>query len=783
LTAGNILDTVSLNGTATTNFDPVTGLVRIKPSGADIAVTHTTKSGSTFNSYQRAGIATTVLTLTTTNQNYVLPVVLQANDRLEVQHDFAGSTTEQCSLEFRVVPGTTQRDFPWDSGLAVHATFPATLTNTIQLRASAATSTPRITRIAVYRDAANALVVPAAHIILVPRAIGGSIANTGYDDIEIPYQIPLAPGDVLDTVTLNGVATTAFTANTGIVRIKPNGADIVVAHTTKKGGTYRSLQLLGEHRPAAAVDIEGANLVATGLNMQTASELRIICQHSSTGDFQSSGSVNPTYSTFSLDLRQLRGAANGYGWMATESGYCQVRIMDFAKGDLRFEDQNQGFQYVAAQVWDEAVNGFSIPLGTNIGTTYNVRVNGGTNGAFSGFEGIGPQSFFITGMTADQEVDAFPTIAGVTLMDRQKGMFSVDRASGGGDVDITGVTFRTMGVATEYNGTFSDQAGNAGHQFTQEFMSGNGITTSNNIDFTLRGGWYRVETGVTRHQGANAWRNTGLKVDGSAIETMYSGHDGGNWEGSGPIVRYVDATLASRVIQVYRVGSSNNGNANGYLNIKQVSRFVIPEGVQARTALVLTCNAGAVQLNGGANATVYAGTSQRIMVAVPAGQVLSTVATSGGCTATISDGRTGAVEVAVPLSTTGAQTLTVTFSTPSAARVITQANSAVAVAIGTIQVRMAPSGGNRSFQVTTNTGGNITYVYQSLASDGGAGIGVQSGTLTPGNWTYFSNRNFGGAGTYQNVSFNDQTNNRKYELRLEVGASYANNSYSLSEVL
>jgi hypothetical protein len=313
-------------------------------------------------------------------------------------------------------------------------------------------------------------------------------------------------------------------------------------------------------------------------------------------------------------------------------------------------------------------------------------------------------------------------------------------------------------------------------------MSGNGITTSNNIDFTLRGAWYEVEFAITRHQGNATWRNNGIKVDGSAADTFYSGNDSGNWSGGSSTKILVNATLASRVVQAYRVNAANNGN--GYLHIKQTSMFVIPEGVEARTALVLTCNGGAVQLNGGANATLYAGTSQRIMVAVPAGQVLSTVATTGGCTATISDGTTGSVEVAAPLGTTGAQTLTVTFVTPGAARVLTQANAGVAIAIGSIQVRM-PSAGNRSFQVTSNTGSNITVRYQNVWNGGGGGIGIQSATLVPGTWTYFnSGFNFTSAGSNQHVLINDQTNgNRWYSLVMEVGASFNNNSFALHEVL
>jgi hypothetical protein len=68
----------------------------------------------------------------------------------------------------------------------------------------------------------------------------------------------------------------------------------------------------------------------------------------------------------------LRGAANGYGWLPLDGGYVQMRVMDFTKGDLRWEDQTQGAQFIAASVWAEAINKVYTPTGTVFAATRTI---------------------------------------------------------------------------------------------------------------------------------------------------------------------------------------------------------------------------------------------------------------------------------------------------------------------------------------------------------------------------------------------------------------------------
>jgi hypothetical protein len=216
-----------------------------------------------------------------------------------------------------------------------------------------------------WANAANGYVTPSGSTILKPRNITGDITGVGYDNVALAYAYDLPPGRRLATVVATGGAIVSI-ANplAGIVNVTPKGANTAITVTTEVANTFTGLQQLGEYRVTTAVDIESGNLIATGLNMSLADKLHITLQHSSTGAFQSSGTVYPTYSDFVIDLAQLRGAANGYAWLPLEGGYVQMRVMNFANGDLRWEDQTQGAQFIAASVWAEAANGYYMPAGT-----------------------------------------------------------------------------------------------------------------------------------------------------------------------------------------------------------------------------------------------------------------------------------------------------------------------------------------------------------------------------------------------------------------------------------
>lgn len=302
---------------------------------------------------------------------------------------------------------------------------------------------------------------------------------------------------------------------------------------------------------------------------------------------------------------------------------------------------------LGVKVWRDAANGFVVPTGTTVATPYTITVNGGTNGTFTGYEGIGPEAFFLTGMGVDQEVDAFPTVAGVTLRNRQEGMFSVDRAAGGGNLALTGITFRPMNPNSVYFGTWNNQAGdsaatNGGHTCTRQLLRGTGITTANDSTFTLSGGVYRVRFGVGRHFGPNTWRNTILFVDGQQADSVYSGHDGSNWEGTGQVEWVVDATTANRSIQVQRGSSVGNGNCSGFLSIERVRPAVVPDGTVLFTARSITGTG--ITTTVGRDSTV----STIPITGIAAGSEISAPVATGGATVLLVDsGRGGTAYVDV----------------------------------------------------------------------------------------------------------------------------------------
>jgi hypothetical protein len=236
-----------------------------------------------------------------------------------------------------------------------------------------------------------------------------------------------------------------------------------------------------------------------------------------------------------------------------------------------------------------------------------------------------------------------------------------------------------------------------------------------------------------------------------------------------------------------KVKLSTTGSGNQYLRRIRVWRdaangFVVPTGTEVRTACDVTCNAGAVNVNGGPSARAYAGTSMRISIALPTGQRLDTVTASNGGVVAIADLFTGTIELAVPQGTTGAIALTATFTNivPRVGRSITTADGGVIVPCGTIEVRL-PASGNRSIQMRSVLG-TLACRAATTWADGGNTANIVTSLTTA--WTYANSTwNFTTAGQWQDVLFIDQTNNRTYRIKMTIGASYNANQFWIEEML
>jgi hypothetical protein len=373
---GTMLATVAPVNRATI-ANATAGIINVTPSGADVAVTWTTAPNRTYTGLQRLGVDTSInfvsdnASITTdldfTNADWAVVRVNESKDRKStfwLRLDPAAAT-EQHALwmydtwygELNIIDKAAGTVSFYDGNVSL-----------------------KVDLIETWSNAANGFVTPTGNTVLTRRTISGAISGVGYDGVTLAYSYALPTGQRIASVTATGGATAENTnPSAGVVTITPNGADTAITITTEPNRTYTGLQRLGEYR-VAPVDIEGGTLTATGLNLTLADKLQVTLQHGDAGSFQSSGTVNPTYSDFVIDLVQLRGTANGYAHLPLESGYIQMRVMNFATGDIRWEDQSQKAQFVAASAWVEAANGYFVPEGTVLATprTITATLDGAT---------------------------------------------------------------------------------------------------------------------------------------------------------------------------------------------------------------------------------------------------------------------------------------------------------------------------------------------------------------------------------------------------------------------
>jgi hypothetical protein len=152
------------------------------------------------------------------------------------------------------------------------------------------------------------------------------------------------------------------------------------------------------------------------------------------------------------------------------------------------------------------------------------------------------------------------------------------------------------------------------------------------------------------------------------------------------------------------------------------------------------------------------------------------VGTGAGAVSRLGVGTDGQVPVADSASATG-----IKWATPaaggSASGVVSQANGGIDVALGDLKFRLAASG-NRSLQVSTASG-TATLKIQNLWSGGASpatGLVTINATTTP---AYINSTwNFTSAGVDQDVTILHVETGKIYRMRMEVGASYNNNTFA-----
>jgi hypothetical protein len=315
-----------------------------------------------------------------------------------------------------------------------------------------------------------------------------------------------------------------------------------------------------------------------------------------------------------------------------------------------------------------------------------------------------------------------------------------------------------------------------------EITQVNGLTSINANDTYSRNPWayikeidrivFSAPTGTTLFT-PRAITGTGITTAQGRDNTVSTVRITGIAAGSEIIAGNVSAS-GGATVNVVDSGRSGAATINVVPNGADTT-ITYTQTIWRRTATA-TLNGSASTVNGAANALVDATKSFAFWLSLPAGHRLSTVptVTNGTILSWSADGYG-------EINPTNAGDITITATSVAIAplvRVLTQVNAGVGVDIGTIKVMM-PTSGNRSWQIASTTGANLSLRIQNLWSDGGAGAGVVTLTATPNTWTYVnSSWNFGTAGNHQTMLINDQTSGRWFYVTCEVGASYNNNCIS-----
>jgi hypothetical protein len=221
---------------------------------------------ATYTGLQRVGSSTTVLAVTATNQNYVLPVVPLEGDLLEVDYGFNNNTTERSQFWIKVTAGTTQQFVAWpDVNLVSRFVFPATLTNTIQIRATTGNSSPRVLGIRMWRDAANGYVVPTATVVRQPVTVtanAGAVnvnagaSAQGYAGTAMRATVTVPVGQFLSAVAAsNGGIASISDGRSGAVELSiPTGTTGAV-DLTCTFATYGGPRVLAQANAGVAVTL------------------------------------------------------------------------------------------------------------------------------------------------------------------------------------------------------------------------------------------------------------------------------------------------------------------------------------------------------------------------------------------------------------------------------------------------------------------------------------------------------------------------------------------------
>jgi len=746
LSAGLVLDTVSLNGTATTNFDANTGIVRIKPNGGDVAVTHTTKAGATYSGLQMVGESNHNNTvINTTGVSFTLAATLLDGDLLEIVENYNNAALENHIHWPRATAGQTFTMYQYPAtGNSCTVIFPSTLDNKVTIKGG---TNQYIRTIRIWRNSANGYCLPTATTLFTPRNITGTgiaVNTVGRDNTVSTIRITglTAGSEILaGNISASGGATIEVVDSgrngAATVDVIPNGAATVITYTqtvwqrtlTETGGAL--INGVASQNIDATLPYSSSIAIPAGQYLQTLTATNAtIVKFVETGAF----TINPTNA----------------GNVVLTATFAAASATDFIHV-VATADQTTGLS-VGSPVL------FSTPTVHNsAGVTFS-------NGVFT----LPANKTFrlesqITYAGGSELIVRWRNITANTLIGNAANPLV------GGRGNIASAMISTTQVTT----------------VRLEITLNNAVSSITAADTYSRASWayikevdrivFAAPTGTTLF--------TARTITGTGI-TATQGRD--NTSITVPIT---GITVGSQVASVSANGGAtaliidSGKGGTAYVEVIPNGADTVISNVQTvwRRAMTATVNGAAGTINGAASVNVDATKAVAFWLTIPATHRLSAAPTITGGTL-LSWSADGFGEI-LP-DNTGAITVTAnSIAISPVAKGLATANAGVAVVIGTLRLTM-PTSGNRSWQVQSNTGANLTLQVQNLWSNGGHGNGVLNITATAGTWTYFnSGWNFTAAGDWQNLFINDVSSGRWYNIRCEVGPSYNNCSYSWFEIV
>jgi len=202
-------------------------------------------------------------------------------------------------------------------------------------------------------------------------------------------------------------------------------------------GTYSGLQRVGTpYRPTTPIDINNTTF-NTDIDLS-------ICDYVEFSFRDASGNKRP-WPVASLDRPAIVLATDnsGYVWNH-DNGFLTFFVEDYTTGQIRIQDSTRGAELVQIQGTAWAENGFVVPTGTVTATPIAVTINAGAttlNGGAASLqilEGVGAYHAMVD-LPSGQQLDpaSFNGLADATLVDPRNGEITVQRALGGGDLDLT----------------------------------------------------------------------------------------------------------------------------------------------------------------------------------------------------------------------------------------------------------------------------------------------------------------------------------------------------------